>query len=223
MNRPRIAITGPRRGAFGPRFLVARAIRYYGGVPVQLGPGDERRLPRYDGVVVTGGHDIDPVLYAAEPEVKPRYDTARDALETAVIDDALHRGLPLLGICRGAQLLNVRCGGNLFQDLRSRRKLTSHRRTILPLKTLCVDAGSHLARLLGAQHARINSLHNQAINQLGEGLVVSARDLDQITQAVEAPGRRFVMGVQWHPEFLLFLPRQRRLFKALVSAARELG
>ena len=80
-----------------------------------------------------------------------------------------------------------------------------------------------LARLLGVQRARINSLHNQAINQLGEGLVVSARDLEQITQAIEAPGRRFVMGVQWHPEFLLFLPSQRRLFKALVSAARELG
>ena len=69
MKRPRIAITGPRRGAFGPRFLVARAIRYYGGVPVQLGPGDERRLPRYDGVVVTGGHDIDPDLTKREAQV----------------------------------------------------------------------------------------------------------------------------------------------------------
>ena len=221
MKKPVIAITGPDRGATGPRFLVAWAIRRYGGIPLQLRPGDEERAQRYQGVVITGGHDIDPVLYAAEPEVKPRYDGARDRLESAVIDHALSHGLPLLGICRGAQLLNVRCGGNLFQDLRSRRKLTSHRRTVLPLKTLCVEPDSHLARLLGRQRARINSLHNQAINRVGDGLVISARDLDQIPQAIEAPGRSFVVGVQWHPEFLLFLPRQRRLFQALLAAAQE--
>jgi hypothetical protein len=89
-----------------------------------------------DGVVVSGGHDIDPVLYAEAPEIHPRYDPERDALESAVIDRALARGLPLLGICRGAQLLNVRLGGSLFQELRSRRVHTSNRRTILPLKTL---------------------------------------------------------------------------------------
>lgn len=223
MRKPVIAITGPTRGAAAPRFLVARAVRHYGGIPLQLKPGDEQRNRRYQGVIITGGHDIDPVLYAAEPEVRPRYDSARDRLEAAVIDRALSRGLPLLGICRGAQLLNVRCGGNLFQDLRLRRKLTSNRRTLLPLKTLCLDPDSHLARLLGVERGKINSLHNQAIDQVGEGLVVSARDLDNIPQAIEAPGRRFVMGVQWHPEFLLFIRRQRRLFQALVTAAREIG
>lgn len=222
MSKPVIAITGPARGAAGPRFLVAWAIRHYGGVPLQLRPGDEEHKHDYDGVVITGGHDIDPVLYAAEPEVKPRYDSARDRLETATIDHALSQGLPLLGICRGAQLLNVRCGGNLFQDLRSRRKLTSNRRTLLPLKTLCLAPDSHLARLLGVERGKINSLHNQAIDQVGDGLVISARDLDHIPQAIEAPGRSFVIGVQWHPEFLLFLQRQRRLFQALVSAAKEL-
>ncbi|MEH6493445.1 gamma-glutamyl-gamma-aminobutyrate hydrolase family protein [Halopseudomonas sp.] len=223
MNKPVIAITGPAKGAVGPRFLVAQAVRFYGGEPLQLRPGDEARGHHYQGVVVTGGHDIDPVLYAAEPEVHPKYDAARDQLESTVIDQALARQLPLLGICRGAQLLNVRCGGNLFQDLKSRRKLTSNRRTLLPLKTLCLVPDSHLARLLGVERGKINSLHNQAIDQVGEGLVISARDLDNITQAIEAPGRRFVMGVQWHPEFLLFMRRQRRLFKALVTAAREMG
>lgn len=223
MSKPVIAITGPSKGAAGPRFLVAQAIRYYGGEPLQLKPGDEKRNQSYQGVVVTGGHDIDPVLYAAEPEVKPKYDAARDTLESAIIDDALARELPLLGICRGAQLLNVRCGGDLFQDLKSRRKLTSNRRTLLPLKTLCLETDSHLARLLGVERGKINSLHNQAIDKVGEGLVISARDLDHITQAIEAPGRRFVIGVQWHPEFLLFMRRQRRLFQALVTAAREEG
>ena len=102
MAAPLIAVTGPRRGAFGPRLLVSLALRLYGARPLQLRPGQEAALPQFDGVVVTGGHDVDPVLYAAEPEVEPRHDPARDAFESAVIDHALDAGVPLLGICRGA-------------------------------------------------------------------------------------------------------------------------
>jgi len=174
-----------------------------------------------DGVVVTGGHDVDPVLYAAAPEVMPKYDAERDALETAMIDQALARGLPLLGICRGAQLLNVRLGGNLFQELRSRRKRTSNRWTILPLKTLCVESGTLLHQLLTTTEAQINSLHNQGIDRVGDSLKVAGRDLDGIVQAIEDPARPFLMGVQWHPEFLLYRRGQRRLFRALATAARR--
>lgn len=220
-SRPVIAVTGPERGAIGPRLCVSLALRLYGGRPLQLRPSHDHRGHRYHGVVVTGGHDIEPVLYAAQPEVEPRYDRERDRLEAAVIDDALARGLPLLGICRGAQLLNVCRGGTLFQELRSRRKKTSNRWTILPLKTLRIEAGTGLAGLIGSLETRINSLHNQGIDRLGEGLVVSGRDLDDIVQAVEDPDRPFLVGVQWHPEFLLYLARQRRLFRALVDAARR--
>ncbi|MGB5831597.1 MAG: gamma-glutamyl-gamma-aminobutyrate hydrolase family protein, partial [Thiohalocapsa sp.] len=143
------------------------------------------------------------------------------ALETAVIENALAQGLPLLGICRGAQLLNVRLGGNLFQELRSRRKHTSNRWTILPLKTLCVEPRTALHRLLATTKARINSLHNQGIDRIGNGLLVSGRDLDGIVQAIEDPSRPFLMGVQWHPEFLLYRRDQRELFRALTAAARQ--
>jgi putative glutamine amidotransferase len=187
-------------------------------VMTPLRPNQETEV---DGVVITGGHDVDPVLYAAAPEVTPRYDSARDALESLVIERALQQGLPLLGICRGAQLLNVRLGGTLFQELRSRRRQTSNRWTIFPLKTLCVETGTQLHRLLMCTEARINSLHNQGIDRLGEGLVVSGRDLDGIIQAVEAPLHPFLMGVQWHPELLLYHRSQRRLFQALVTAARS--
>ena len=173
MARPVIAITGPQRGAFGPRLLVSLAVRLYGGQPLQLRPGDAGREHRFDGVVITGGHDVNPVLYAAAPEVEPRYDEARDALEVAIIDEALERHLPLLGICRGAQLLNVRLGGTLFQELKSRRRKTSNRWTVLPLKTLCIRPGTVLARVMGEGTARINSLHNQAIDRSGKGLHVS--------------------------------------------------
>lgn len=220
---PLIAVTGPSQGSHAPKLLVQLALRWAGARPTLLTPDapNPELEADVDGVVITGGHDIDPVLYAAAPEVSPKYDPARDALESAVIDRALARGLPLLGICRGAQLLNVRLGGNLFQELRSRRKQTSNRWTIFPLKTLCIEPGTALAQTIDAPKIKINSLHNQGIDRLGHGLVVAGRDLDGIIQAIEAPEHLWLRGVQWHPEFLLYSHRQRRLFHELVEAARQ--
>lgn len=222
MVKPVIAITGPERGAFGPRLLVAIAVRWYGGIPLQLRPSSTLSAEQFDGVVLTGGHDVDPVLYAAKSEVHPNYDPARDELEMAVIQRAEAEHLPLLGICRGAQLLNVSRGGSLLQQLTAQRQQTSKRWTVLPLKTLCLtEADSGLQAILQTPKARINSLHNQAIDKLGDGLRVVGRDLDNIVQAVDDPNRDFVLGVQWHPEFLIFIRGQRHLFKAVVSKARQ--
>ena len=220
-ERPLIGVTGPRRGAVGPRACVHLGLLLAGGRPRHLRPGDALDTAPLDGVVITGGHDVEPALYKAEAEVVGHYDPERDAFESRVIDAALADGTPLLGICRGAQLLNVRKGGTLFQDLRKRRHKTSKRRFILPLKTLCLAEGSRLEALLGGDDIRINSLHNQSIDALGAGLEVSGRDLDDIVQAVEQPDHRFLFGVQWHPEFLLYAARQRRLFRALVRAAAD--
>lgn len=219
-ERPVIAVTGPTRGAIGPRSCVHVGVLLAGGRPLHLSPASPEATGPVHGVVVTGGHDIEPVLYAEPADVEVKYDRARDALESRVIDDALARDIPLLGICRGAQLLNVRLGGSLFRDLRTRRRHTSNRRTIGPFKTLLVEPDSGLAALLGRERVRINSLHNQAIDRVGSGLKVVGRDLDDIVQAVEHERRNFVLGVQWHPEFLLYSGGQRALFRALVEAAR---
>ncbi|MHA7879246.1 MAG: gamma-glutamyl-gamma-aminobutyrate hydrolase family protein [Saccharospirillum sp.] len=219
MARPLIGITGPTRGALGPRLCVSMAIRLSGGQPVQLRPGDDLGR-RFQGVVVTGGHDVHPTLYAEEPEVAPNYDQQRDGFESAMIDQALDRSLPLLGICRGAQLLNVRLGGSLFQDINPMRRLTSKRRSLLPLKGVTIAADSHLLAHWHGRRVRVNSLHNQAIKQLGQGLSVVARDQDNIIQAVESRDRPFLLGVQWHPEFLLYQPCQRWLFRRLVQCSR---
>ena len=196
MSRPLIGITGPRRGAIGPRLCIQIGVWLAGGKARQLRPGDALSTTALDGVIISGGHDVEPALYKAEAEVSGNYDPERDEFEAAIIDRALLDATPLLGICRGAQLLNVRMGGSLFQDLRKHRLKTSKRRFVLPLKTLC-----------------------QSIDRLGDGLEVSGRDLDDIVQAVEQRTHRYLYGVQWHPEFLLYAARQRRLFAELVSAA----
>ena len=218
---PVIGVTGPRKRAWGPRSCIHLGLRLAGGKPKHLRPGDPLDTAPLDGVVISGGHDVQPTLYKAEAEVKGNYDAERDSFESAIIDRALADDTPLLGICRGAQLLNVRMGGTLFQDLRKRRHRTSKRRTLLALKTLCIVSGSRLEGILGDADIRINSLHNQSIDGLGGKLDVSGRDLDDIVQAVEQPDHRFLFGVQWHPEFLLYAARQRRLFSELVAAARE--
>lgn len=219
-RRPRIGITGPQHKARMPRLCVAFLVRLYGAEAIQIRPQDPLDLTQFDAFVVTGGHDVDPVLYAAEPEVQPNYDAERDALEQRVIYYALEHHTPLLGICRGAQLLNICRGGNLLQELKSRRQITSNRWTVLPVKTLCLHQGTMLHQLLGGSNAPINSLHNQAIDTIGDNLQVCARDLDGIVQAIEDPDRNYLLGVQWHPEFLFYLRRQRRLFKGLVDCAK---
>ena len=223
MVAPVIGITGPRSGARGPISCIALAISLAGGRPVRLRPGDPVSHGRFQAVVISGGHDVDPVLYADEPQVQPRYDQERDAFESEVICNALVFGQPLLGICRGAQLLNVMRGGSLIQDLNPYRQKTSRRRTLLPLKTVAISSTSLLRYRLDTEVCRVNSLHNQAIDRVGQGMQVNCRDLDGIVQGIEDPDQPYLLGVQWHPEFLLYQARQRRLFDQLVSAVKTRG
>jgi putative glutamine amidotransferase len=153
----------------------------------------------------------------------PRQDAARDALETRLIREAVSRRLPVLGICRGAQLINVVFGGSLHRDLAGFYKEDPETRTILPQKRIVVTAGTRLARLLRDDVRRVNALHRQAIDRLGQGLRVAARDRNGIVQAIEHESLPLVLGVQWHPEYLPQLPEQRALFKELVAQAKRLS
>lgn len=146
-------------------------------------------------------------------------DPARDALETALLQAALGRDLPILGICRGAQLLNVVEGGTLHQDVGAFYVETPQIRSVLPRKRVRLADGSRLARILG-EECLVNALHHQAIDDLAPGYVVVAREANGLVQAIEHARAPFRVGVQWHPEYLPQVPRQRALFGALVEAAR---
>lgn len=218
MKQPLIGVTGGDRRFPVAWWFIRWALWRAGARACRMTPRNPQPPAALDGIVVSGGDDIDPGLYLPDaPETAPA-DAARDAFETEALHRAIDGGIPILGICRGAQLLNVVLGGRLHSDLRRIRQHTSNRRTPFARKTLQVEPGSQLAGILGGTRRRINSLHHQAISELGSELVVSGRDLDGIVQAVERPDHPFMIGVQWHPEYLPLRPAQVALFRALVAA-----
>lgn len=147
-------------------------------------------------------------------------DPARDELEYGLIEQARERQLPMLGICRGMQLLNVALGGSLHQDLEGFYDEYPAVRTVLPRKRVTIESGTRIAGLLGEGACWVNALHSQAIDRLADGLVVGAVESNGIIQALERSGQPWLLGVQWHPEYLPQRKRQQALFRELVKAAR---
>ena len=198
-----------------------RAIELAGGVPVVLPPlapgATTTLLARLDGVCLSGGPDLDPAGYGARAlaaigPLEPALD--RFELELARAADAL--GMPLLGICRGAQALNVARGGTLHQHIDGHRQSEL---ATLPTHAVRIAARSRTARLLGARAAQVNSFHHQAVDTLGDGLVATAWAPDGTIEGVEDPRHPFLLGVQWHAETLIDDAAQLALFAALVEAA----
>lgn len=218
--RPRIGVTVSARGStltwLCHRFALWRA----GARAVRLTVGGRTRFDGLDGLVIGGGDDIGADLYGGEVLPTVRTDPARDRLELDLLAKALQAGLPVLGICRGAQLLNVHLGGSLHGDIHETYDGVPRLRTVLPRKNVTVAEGSRLAALIGGGPRRVNSLHHQSVDRLGKGLRIVARDGHGIVQAVEDPEAPFLIGVQWHPEFLVFQRDQRGLYRGLVEAAR---
>ena len=171
-------------------------------------------------LVIGGGNDISPEHYGGDLDAKVKLDPERDQLEMDWIGRAIEQEIPLLGICRGAQLINVVLGGRLHQDIRPMRRRTHNRPGLLPTKQVHLMPDSILASVCGKARLRVNSLHHQAIKDPGRDLKVVGRDLDQITQAVECSTGRSIIGVQWHPEYLFYLPSQFALFRWLLQRAK---
>ena len=192
------------------------ALTLAGAVAERISVRHAPRSRHLHALVIGGGSDVSPEHYGGDLDAKVRADPERDALEIGWIERALEDDIPLLGICRGAQLINVVLGGTLHQDIRPLRKLTYNRPGLLPTKQVRVEADSMLAGVCGKTALRVNSLHHQAIRDAGAGLRVVGRDLDGITQAVEGAAGRLIIGVQWHPEYLAYLPSQYALFRWLL-------
>ena len=236
MSLARIAVSGVRRtwdGAdrSGVNAAYLEAILASGGVPLILSPiiGASRAgaaLDGCDGLLLTGGEDIDSSLYGSDPSPRANPPSQeRDLFELALFAVARQRGLPILGICRGIQLINVALGGTLFQDLPSERPggidhSPAGSRTARS-HSVCIQPGSRTAAALAATSLVANSLHHQAIKDLGRGLVATAWAEDGLIEAVETGDASWILAVQWHPEEMHADRRapEHGLFAALVNQA----
>jgi putative glutamine amidotransferase len=237
-SRPLIGIcaglTDAKWGAWSqPAVLLpsnyVEAIQHAGGFAVMIPPDPElvedpdQALARLDALILAGGNDIDPTAYGAEPHPETETTTVpeRDATEIALARRALELELPLLGICRGMQVMNIALGGTLLQHVPDKVGHSDHRRTPGSFEDADHDVhlvpGSLAARVAGEEIHGTKSHHHQAVDELGEGLEITGWSaLDDLPEAIELPDRRFALGVQWHPEADATSP----LIAALVDEAR---
>jgi putative glutamine amidotransferase len=222
-RKPKIAVTGSYRR--GWRMWVANwlALKVVGAEAERVMPDAKKTVSwdDYDGLVIGGGDDISAQLYGGGAELDIRIDPDRDDLELAALEAFLPSRRPILGICRGAQILNVACGGSLHHDMRAVYRDAPRMRTPLPLKTIEIDPVSELFSIMKRDRVRVNSLHDQSIDRVGDALRVAAKDRYGIIQAVEFQAQgAFRIGVQWHPEFLIYRETHRAIFRTFVDAAR---
>jgi putative glutamine amidotransferase len=217
--------------ALGMKYLVA--IEQADGLPVVMPPLEpdavDPLLDRLDGLCLSGGPDMDPGTYGGRyhPKLGP-VEPVLDRFELALAREADARGMPILAICRGQQLLNVARGGTLYQDLPDQHGGdVAHR---LPGKNehgahdVRIEAGTTLGRALGGiSTAHVNSYHHQAVHELGRGVRPAAWAADGVIEGIELPDREFAVGVQWHAEAIVEQPEQLALFREFVAAAGRFG
>lgn len=203
-----------------------------GGADVSPALYGQRRLPHLDELKDRGSRGLRrvlgiilyPLVFIVRRLLTTRtsgLSTERDELEKALINEAIERRLPMMGICRGMQLINVACGGTLHQDIEGFYEEYPAVRSVLARKKIRVAAHSHLAAVLDRTELFVNALHSQAIDRLGEGLRVCATEPNGVIQAIERSAGPMLLGLQWHPEYLPHHARQRALFEALVRAASK--
>ncbi|WP_150912822.1 gamma-glutamyl-gamma-aminobutyrate hydrolase family protein [Marinobacter halotolerans] len=215
-----IGISGPSRRSLAHR-LISLALRLQGARTHTIRPGSRVDVALLDGLVLSGGTHVHPSRYGQQPMVTANYDVRRDETDFRILSHAESLGIPVLGICRGAQLINIFRGGSLCQNVTPLRKHTRHRPLLLPWQTVCLAKGSRLREVMDDSVIGANRIHSQAIKKLGRHLQVVAIDKDWFVQAIENTTGQWLMGIQWHPEYLFYHRGHRRIFRHFVQAAEQ--
>lgn len=210
------------------------AIKAMGGIPILLSYVEKEEeitqlVQIIDGLYLVGGNDIDPSYFNEDPhpelgEVNP----TRDAFEMLILRGFLTRNKPVLGVCKGSQMINVVLGGNLYQDIYSqvRNPLIQHHQkspTTHASHTIDLVEGTKLCNIVGQSRIKVNSRHHQAIRNVGTDIIVSSRSNDGIIESIESTKHDFVIGVQWHPENLLVAKdhSSKRIYQSFIEACKD--
>ncbi|MBU2879598.1 gamma-glutamyl-gamma-aminobutyrate hydrolase family protein [Aliiglaciecola lipolytica] len=246
-NKPSIAITGPNSSGLTAWLFTALNVRLAGGLPVRVTPATFSGKIDYDGIIIGGGSDIHPDNYVAQqvPKVKrsgwlrikealmypmewlsrfsaTKYDKERDAMEQEFIDYAMQQDKPILGICRGHQLLNAELGGSMYQSTLPLLQKKMRIRSPFPRKkVIYTKDNSLISDIAGDDPLKVNAIHSQAIAEPADSLEVTAKEKAGINQVIESKDSDKVLGVQWHPEYLFYMKAHRSIFQWLVEQARH--
>jgi len=235
MPKPLIGLTTSRllkktsRPAFGTNELYAKAISISGGLPVLIPltlSNDDlgALLMRLNGILFTGGYDIDPRLYGNQPHPKVvGVDEDRDRVEVFLVREVIRSSKPFLGICRGLQVINVAMGGSLYEHLPDQLPFSithdnHHRARDFLAHGVSVKPDNRLSQIISSNQIQVNSLHHQGVRRIAPDLFPTAHASDGLIEAFEMPGHPFGLAVQWHPEELLEYEVMRKLFQIFIHA-----
>ncbi|MBC3764496.1 gamma-glutamyl-gamma-aminobutyrate hydrolase family protein [Neptunicella marina] len=247
-RKPRIAVTGPDKSGFTAWFFTSLNVRLAGGEPVRVQPSTFDGEIDYDGIIIGGGSDIHPENFEKEPAPKAKrdsglrlkelllypmellsalsgkgaYDKPRDEMEIQFIDYALDNNKPILGICRGHQLLNARLGGSMYESTMPLLEHNLRIRSPFPRKkVIYTKDDSLISKIAGDDPIKVNAIHSQAVAKTGDEMEVTAKEKAGINQVIESKNNQKVLGVQWHPEYLFYMHVHRRIFEWLIHKAKN--
>lgn len=241
MQKPLIIVAGhlethsATSPILGEKEAYIKAVIRAGGLPFIVAPGFplddiEQLVAIGDGFLLCGGGDVEPNHYGGKSRARlGGVDLPRDEFEIELIHRLIKADKPLMAICRGVQVLNVALGGTLICDIGTQLPQADKHDYYpdyprdLAVHQVNIQANTHLAKTLGVTKIGTNSLHHQALEVLGEGLIVNARANDNIIEGVEMPSKRFLLGLQWHPECMPDSPQMQRLFTAFIQASTSLA
>ena len=222
-RKANVIITGSAKGSRSA-WIVSRALlRLYGVHAEFVHPYHWDRNIQMDGLLITGGIDVDPLTFSTKkhPSIQ-KTDPLRDTMELFYLKQAQKKKIPIVGICRGMQMINLFMGGTLHPHIPEMGLDFEHPRSLFPLNLLRIVPKTHLHKILRTDNLKANALHHQTIDKLGKGLRVSAKDTNTLVQAIESTEENFILGLQWHPEFMPYHWSTHRIFKAFCKKVKKL-
>ena len=216
----KVVISGAKKGS-KLAFLFIDFLIGKGNIkPIFVNPNS--KIPSsFDGLIITGGADINPLLYSKSVDKSVKnIDSKRDKLELKLLDIAVKKELPILGICRGMQLINIYFGGTLHQDIAKLNLKYPHKNSVFPIKKIKILKDTKLYKIVNKTTIYVNAIHHQSVDKLGKNLRVNAYDKNKIVEGIESIDKNFLIGVQWHPEYIFYKRESKKLFSSFVRAVK---